>query len=285
MKDTMFHFVFRLLWRLLILIIGAVGLWLAIFKLYPAADSRMPAFFALLLLYCGVAYFFIPFLFRLLHIFIKPNHIPLYAATGDGWPSDPVNLAIIARNKAELRRAMKKAGWHEAHPLNFKNGLRALGAMIMDKRYLEAPMSNLYLFNRPHDIGFEIPTGNGSPRTRHHVRFWKLKEPPLTDKHAHHYAFWKEQLQHFLGMERDIWIGAATEDIRMIDLQWRTGQITHGVSHDADKERDFLIGTLKDTGSVQKVHKTEPGEVLRFRGQHIRTFYITDGGIKVVRLK
>ena len=35
----------------------------------------------------------------------------------------------------------------------------------------------------------------------------------------------------------------------------------------------------------EKVPMAAPGEMLRFRGQHIRTFYITDGGIKVVRIK
>lgn len=282
----MIQFIFRLLWRFLILAIGVTTLWFAIFKLYPYADNRLPTFVVLLLLYSGFAYVVIPFLIRLFRLVIKPAHIPLYVATGDGWPSDPVNLALIVKDKEHLRRSMKKAGWYEADRLTFKSSIHTLYSIVFNQPYPTAPFSNLYLFNRAHDIGFEIPTGDSmSARTRHHVRFWKLDEPGLhVNEHAH-FTFWKRQLQHFFGMEREIWIGAATEETHAIDLQWRTGQLTHGGSHDSDKERDFIIQTLRDSGFVRSVHDTEPGEELRFRGQQFRTIYITDGGIKVARLR
>jgi hypothetical protein len=280
----MLRFLLRSLWRLLILLIG-VGLVWATVQLYPYANARLPAFFVLLLVYIFFAYIGIPALVRLLRIFIKPNHIPLYVTTGDGWPSDPVNIALITKNRKQLVKAMKSAGWYEAAPLTFRNGLREVLSILFNTAYPEAPLSNLYLFNRPQDASFEIPTNNKkSARTRHHVRFWRLEEP-MTHHNAHHYAFWIKQLKHLFVPEREIWIGAATEETHPVDFQWRTGQLTHGGSHDSDKERDFIIETLEKTGIIASIHTSSAGETIKFRGQQIRTVYISNGSIKIARLK
>lgn len=283
----MFSFVFRAFWRVFILALGAAIIYTGVTKAYPYANDRLPAFVAILVLYSLFVYVIVPLLIRLFRLVIKPDHIPLYVTTGDGWPSDPVNIAVIVTDRDHLVRRMTKAGWHVADPLTFKTGLRELLSIILNRSYPAAPLSNLYIFNRPHDIGFEIPTNpEGSARTRHHVRFWRMQEPvKFGDKHHHAYEFWMQKLQHFFGGKKELWIGAATEDIRAIDLQWHTGQLTHGSSHEADKERDFILQTLRDTGGISKVFTSEPGEQLRFRGQQVRTFYVTDGSIKVARLK
>lgn len=282
----MYGQIFRVIWRLLILLTGAVLLWFAIFTVYPYADTRLPAYAALLLLYCAFAYVVMPTLFRLLRVFIKPDHIPLYVATGDGWPSDPVNLALVVDDKSHLRRAMTAAGWYEADPMTFKNGFKELLSIILNRAYPKAPLSRLYLFSRPQDIGFEIPTNMAmSARTRHHVRFWRLQEAAVDKRGSAHYAFWRARLDGLFGMKKQIWIGAATEETHAVDLQWRTGQLTHGGSHDSDRERDFIIQTLKNAGHVRSVRSSRPGEQLRFRGQQFRTIYVTDGGIKVIRLR
>jgi hypothetical protein len=278
--------IFRIIWRFVILAAGAIVGWFFIFKLYPYAGSRIPAYIALLLLYCIFAYIVMPTLIRLFRIFIKPNRIPLYVATGDGWPSDPVNLALVVNNKAHLKRAMKEAGWYEADPMNFKNGLRELISIIINTAYPEAPLSRLYLFGRAQDIGFEIPTNLAqSARTRHHVRFWRLSEPPIDHKDHTQYAFWRKRLDGLFGGTKEIWIGAATEETHAVDFQWRTGQLTHGGSHDSNRERDFIIQTLKDTQQLKSVRHSQAGKRITFRGQQFRTIYITDGGIKVARLK
>lgn len=288
MGPSMFGFIFRLIWRLIIFGLGIVAIWLGITKVYPYADTRLPAFVVVLLLYCAFVYIVIPLLFRLLRIVIKPDHIPLYVTTADGWPSDPVNIALIVKNQKHLIDAMNKAGWYTSDPMTFKNGFLELISMIFNTRYPAAPLSNLYLFNRAQDVGFEIPTNDhGSARTRHHVRFWRLQEPLVhTDKkHRYAYTFWFQKLQHLLVGKKEMWIGAATEETYAIAVQWRTGQLTHGGSDESDKERDFIIKSLKNAGMVVKVHTSEPGEKLRFRGQQLRTFYVSDGSIKIARLK
>jgi len=266
--------------------LGVGAFYIISTTLWPDSGSQTAAFATLLITYCLMAYVVIPNLMRLFHIFSRPDHIPLYVTTGDGWPSDPVTLAVVAKNKSHLTRAMKRAGWHVADPLTLRNGFRELISIIFNTSYPEAPLSNLYLFDRPHDIGFEIPTNNaGSARTRHHVRFWRLEKPRTETRNAKHYDFWSDKLKHLLGVKRVIWIGAATEETHAIDIQWRTGRLTHGGSHDSDKERDFIINSLRQAGYVKNVSTGEPGESLKFRGQQFRTFYITDGGIKIVHLR
>lgn len=281
----MWRFLLRSLWRLVILLVGIGLVWVMVRIIYPYANEYMPEFFVFLLLYILFAYIGIPTLIRLLRIFIKPNHIPVYVTTGDGWPSDPVNLALIVKDRDHLVKAMQDAGWHEADPLTVKNGFREVMSILLNLPYPAAPLSNLYLFNRSQDISFEIPTGKRqSARTRHHVRFWRLEEP-LTHHNAHHYSFWSKKLSHLIHPSKEMWIGAATEETHPIDIQWRTGQLTHGGSHDSDRERDFIIETLQKTKHVSEVHISQAGETIRFRGQQIRTIYISNGSIKIARLK
>lgn len=281
----MIPFVFRQLWRLLIFLLGVMALFLLIDLFWPESGSRMAAFASLLFIYCLMAYIVIPNLMRLFHIFSRPNHIPLYASTGDGWPSDPVNLAIVAKDRNHLVNAMKDAGWLEAEQLNFKNGFREVFSIIFNSHYPNSPLSNLYLFDRKHDVGFQIPTNTaGSARTRHHVRFWKLQKPTNESKNTSHYSFWRDKLKSLFSTENEIWIGAATEETRAIDIQWRTGRLTHGGSHESNKERDYIIQTLLKKDLVSSIRESEPGESIKFRGQQFRTFYVTDGSIKIVYL-
>jgi len=282
----MISFFFRQLWRLIIFALGVVVLLYLIDAFWPTSGSRIAAFFAFLLIYCLMAYIFIPALFRLYHFLIEHDHIPLYATYGDGWASDPVNIAIIAKDKRHLRKAMQAAGWYEADPNTFRNSLREAWALLFNASYPTAPVSKLYLFNRKHDIAFQIPTNDAmSPRTRHHVRFWQL-QAPLPNKHDRgHFDFWSAKLTKWFGREKQIWIGASTYDFRPFDIRWRTGSLTHGVRHEADLERDFIIETLRTSGNVRSVDTSDPGEQIKFRGQSFRTVFTTDGSLKIVRLR
>lgn len=282
----MFGMLGRLAWRIAIFAVGAVMLWLTVSELVPLANRHIPLFIVLLLAYCFLSYLVIPSLIRLWRFVIKPVHIPLYVTTKDGWASDPVNIAVIAKNKHHFIRSMQAAGWYLEDPHTLRNLLREGVAMVFNKPYKTAPMSRLYLFNRHHDLGFQAPNNpTGSPRSRHHVRFWRLEEPPMHKKDHGHYHFWSNKLKQLLGQNRELWVGAATEDTHLFGIRWRTGQLTHRISSDANVERDYIIQTLQNEKLVRKLHQTEPGDELRFRGQQTRTVFITDGGITVVHLR
>lgn len=281
----MIRHILRWAWRTVIFLLGVGSLLFLATAFWPDSGSRVAIFFASLAIYCLMAYLVIPSLFRLYHVLVKHDHIPLYATYGDGWASDPVNIAIITTNTAQLRRTMRKAGWYEADPNTLKNSLREAWALIFNQSYPTSPVSRLYLFNRHHDIAFQIPTNSQlSPRTRHHVRFWRLQAPEPNKHDRGHFVFWSGKLKKWLHLEKQIWIGAATYDFRPFDIRWRTGSLTHGVRHNTDEERDFIIQTLKDTGLVKAVGSSAPGEQFRFRGQSFRTIFTTDGSLKIIRL-
>lgn len=282
----MVQFLFRTLWRVLIFGGGAVVIYLSATQAFKYADMQLNAILAIFIAYCLLAYGIIPLLFRLYHVVFKHDHIPLYVTTSDGWASDPVNVAIVCKDKKQLQKIMKKSGWYEAHPLTIKNGIREIYSIIFDTAYPEAPVSNLYLFNRRHDIAFQLPINSSlSARTRHHVRFWKLEEPH-PERHDHnHFDFWHSKLNKWLHLDKEIWVGACTEDSHPIGLRWRTFTITHGVSHEADKERDFIIDTLEKNKFVKSIDKSIPGQKISFRGTQFRTVYVSDGSIKIVTIK
>lgn len=283
----MIHVLLRALWRLFIFFIGVLLVWLTIFKVAPYADVRLPVFIVLLLVYAVFAYIIIPTLIRILRLFDKPNHIPLYAVTPDGWPSDPVNIAIVASSREQLIASMERAGWHVADEPTFRNNLKAFYSMIFNQPYPTMPFSKLYLFGRPFDIGFQKPLdGSTSPRSRHHVRFWQL-EVPHDEKHFSNFEFWHKKVRHLLGREKQIWIGTAIKDTNIFGIRWRSGSFTHQISVDVEAERDLIINDLSEARQLRSVDVISAGKPFSFRGQTINRGgpLICDGTLSVVEIR
>jgi hypothetical protein len=248
-------------------------------------DKSLPIGGVIFVMYLVVAYGLIPFVIRFWRIVFKPHHIPRYVTTGDGWPADPVNIAIIAKNQQHFQRAMQKAGWHPNDKATLKNSFHEAYALIFDQPYLTAPFSTFYLFGRPFDLGFQIPYGkNKSPRHRHHVRFWQLVDLPGAKDDTHH-AYWFERIRHLFSSRSTVWIGAAIDDVAPLGFRWRDLQLTHKNSAEHTLERDYIIDTLTNHGLVKSVSEVKDGEPFRMRSQNIGTTFVVDGYIKVVTLK
>jgi hypothetical protein len=238
---------------------------------------------AIFIVYCFFAYLVIPLGFRFWQLVFKPNHLPVYAITSDGWASDPVNIVIVSQSRWQFMSSMRLARWVKADPSSLVNLAKMLFAMVLRKPYPAAPFSKLYLFGRKQDVGFQIQTGTPpTPWHRHHVRFWRLREGEVT--HQHH-SFWQNLLLRFFGRKKQVWVGSATHDIRPFALRWRNLQVTHWIDEDTNKERDFLIQSLKDIGAVKSVSEIKAGEPLKFRGQTFGVGIVVDGYVKVVELK
>lgn len=279
----MFGIYFRIAWRLLILMLGIALAFGVVERAVPYLDRYMPIGFVFLIIYILSAYILIPALIRLWRLVIKPNHLPIYATTSDGWASDPVNIAVICRSREHLVKNMQTAGWSVAAK-GLKANFRTAYAYVRKQAYPEATMSRLFLFNRPHDIGFQLQDGNSpSPRHRHHVRFWKLEAPIETDDH---HDFWHQLMNLFKRRHSEIWIGAATHDVRPVAFRMRNLQLTHQINQDTNIERDYLIQTLDGAGRVKGTpEEVTSGHELKFRGQTFGVNIIVDGRLKVVRLK
>jgi hypothetical protein len=180
----------------------------------------------LLVLWLVVSYLFLPRWWRH-HEKFHPalQDAPTLTTTAAGIPGDPLNLFIIATD-AELTTALLESGWHPADPVTLKTSLRIAEDAVLKRPYDQAPVSPLLLFGRHQDFAFEKPHGT-SPRERHHVRLWQA---PQTDSQG-----------------RIAWWGAATFD-RSVGLSHDTGEITHHIAPEVDKERDLILTDLKSAG-------------------------------------
>lgn len=279
----MIRYLLRTLWRLIILGLGVGLAYLAVFVLFPYLDRRLPLFVALLGVYIAIAYFGLPALLRTWRVFIRHNHIPLYVTTRDGIPSDPVNIAVIAKSRHQFIKSMQKAGWYKADKATLRSSLREGWAILFDKPYPTAPFSALFLFNRSFDLGFEKPYGESlSPRHRHHVRFWQLVD---RRQDLGHFRFWIRHFRQFIGREKTVWIGAAVDDVNAYGIRWYNLQITHRTHAKHYRERDLIISDLHSTGHVKDVSEVQAGAPFAIRSQQFGVSFISDGTLKIVELR
>lgn len=185
-------------------------------------------FLGLIATYLVIAYLILPWLWEsYAHRHPALDAAPTITTTGDKHPGDPLNVALIG-TKEEVEKIMQAAKWFPADPLGIKSDLRIAEDTVLKRPYDKAPVSNLFLFGRKEDLAFEQPVG-GNPSQRHHVRFWKADK--VDDQN------------------RPLWFGSATYDER-VGLSHTTGQITHHISGDVDKERDHILSTLQETGNA-----------------------------------
>lgn len=221
--------------------------------------------FALILLWLFSAYLVLPRVNRRLSKIYLPNYFIGRTRTADGLLGDPINIAIDG-TEDQLVAAMKAAGWHLADPLDFKSSARMVYSSVLGRSYPKAPVSPLFVFNEQQGLAFQKEINN-NPRKRHHVRFWKT---PVD--------WWLPG-----GYQTD-WLGAATYD-KNVGLSLFTGQITHKIDADIDKERDFLIGTLQKADATKQVkivkHFTTSYHSRNGGGDSIHT----DGSLPFVTLK
>ena len=174
------------------------------------------------------AYITLPRIHRQLTKLYLPDYFIGRVRTGDGLLGDPVNLAVLGSAR-ELRTAMEAAGWVQADPIRPKSFIKIIRATLLGESYPNAPISALYLFSQRQTFAFQKEIG-GSPRQRHHVRFWKTPE-----------HWWLPG-----GAQAD-WLGAATFD-KHVSLSLFSGQVTHRVAEFVDEERDFVLDSLRTAG-------------------------------------
>lgn len=260
--------------RLAVLALGAFGVWLIVF-VFQLTDSRLPTIVAISLAYAVAAYLILPRVVRMSLKILQRKSVPSFTVTGDGFPGDPVNLVLIGEFE-RLRAAFLSAGWTEAEPLGLTSSWRMAVAFVLDRPYPAAPFSTLFLFGRAQDVGFQKAI-DGSPRKRHHVRFWSLSlersEEPLNDP-----DFWLNADRPELS-EPALWVGAGTRDTGLSFTKF-TFQFTHATADDVNSERDFIISELQRSGAIGDVMWRRAGETLVARVNH----YVTDGEVAAANL-
>ena len=262
--------------RLLVLGLGVFAVWFIVFVVFRVADHRLPWILALAVTYGVAAYVVLPRIVRMSLKIMQRKSVPSFTLTGDGFPGDPINLALVGAF-AELQAAFASAGWTQADPLGLRSSWAMVVAFVLNRPYPAAPFSTLYLFGRGQDVGFQKAI-DGSPRKRHHIRFWALS-PERAEDTLNTAAFWlnadRPPIEDTL-----LWVGAGTRDTGF-SLTKFTFQVTHATDSDANAERDFIIGELKRCGAIGEATWHREGDRLNLgRVNH----YVADGEIAVARL-
>ena len=97
---------------------------------------------------------------------------PMVTRTADGIPGDPLNVGLVG-SEAEIVGAMHAAGWYPADPVTLRSSIEIVGSVLLDRPFVHAPVSPLFVEGRSQDLAFEKPAGESADR-RHHVRLWKV---------------------------------------------------------------------------------------------------------------
>lgn len=274
----------RQLERLLILALGISVAYIALWQLLPRLDHRLPVFFASILWYVCTVYILIPLAYRLYRVFKKPHHIPSHTSTPDGFPCDPINVALIG-TRTELLDAMRAAGWKTADKRTLRTAWKLGWALLLNRSYPTAPFSTLYLFGRGQDYGFEIEVNN-SVRHRHHIRFWAVNTEPTTEpKFYKHIELWRRH-HYFQKYRRHsfMWVGAATLDNGFGFIRYN-GQLTHSIDPNTNKERAFVATSLRKSGWVHNEKRVRAHSVLSLKNRVLGIRMEADGDILIVDLQ
>lgn len=190
------------------------------------------------------------------------DHIPRRVSDPQGNPGDRVNFAIVG-TEDRVKDALKTAGWVIVDKDVRDTVLQGVIATFSKQAYLTIPMSPLQLFGRNQDYGFAHAEPIAVVTQRHHFRLWK--SPNEVDG-------------------TPVWIGAGTHDIGF-DRDQRNNGLTHKIDPDTDKERDYIVETLKQTGAVVKSDYITPKDTItKAKTAHGEEFF-TDGRILIVWLR
>jgi len=191
------------------------------------------------------------------------SSLPTRVADKDGTPGDMVNFVLIG-SREQVVQALNAAGWQQVDRSTSEAILTAIMVTLDKKVYVTLPMSELFLFNRAQDFGF----ARGDPirvvAERHHFRLW---ESPWETTEG-----------------QTIWLGAGTYDAGFEEHQ-RTGDITHKIDPEVDKERDYVAATLRAAGCVAGLgYATPPAAVRESTTAHGGAFR-SDGRLLLILLK
>jgi LssY C-terminus len=164
--------------------------------------------------------------------------IPLRVTNKAGDPGDMVNFVLIG-SEAAVDQAFKDAGWLKVLDPNKDHRRAAMGGVFSGfrhKPFVEMPMSQLYLFGRPQDVGYARGLAVGALGSRHHLRLWKA---PI----------------QVAG--QDVWVGAGTHDESFMHDPHHKG-FSHYIDPNVDDERMYIQQTLGNTHEATQWTMIQP---------------------------
>ena len=175
---------------------------------------------------------------------------------------DMVNFVLVG-SLEQVQAALTGADWHIADTNNTEAAMKAVLETYQKKDYLAMPMSQLRLFGRVQDYGYEQAQAYSVVASRHHFRLWKA---PFT---------WDGQT---------VFVGAGTHDIGF-EKDQRNGKVTHKIDPAVDGERENIGASLEKSGKVKSMYYYLPPNPVQDARNATGGGYHSDGRILVVLLK
>ena len=149
-------------------------------------------------------------------------------ADGDEY-GDPLNLVLIGEPN-DLVPALVRRNWHTTEILWSRAILRTIKSFIQGERYRYSPISPLYVYGRPQDIGWQ--KARRTIHERNHMRFWLS---PI----------------RFRGQK--VWLGQISRDIG-VKLTFKSPTFTtHVIDPDVDEARRYFVEDLAYSQALARV--------------------------------
>jgi hypothetical protein len=143
--------------------------------------------------------------------------------------SDPLNIIVIGPEE-EIWPAFISRGWDESEVIYGASLGRTIASSVFGIRYRYSPMSALYFYGRPQDVGLQ--KARQTVDERNHLRLWLS---PMRYK----------------GMP--VYIGQISRDIGVKLTTKSPTLTTHEIDPDIDEARDYLIQDLLESQKVAKI--------------------------------
>ena len=141
---------------------------------------------------------------------------------------DPLNLVLVG-NLDQVLTSLSRGGWSFTHRIDLDSIERMVGAAISGAAYPVAPVSPLYLFNRPQDLALQ--RARNTILQRNHLRLW---------------------LAPFRFDGKSVWMGQISRDISIKPTLLSPTFTTHVIDPNVDEARESLLQSLLVKGVVQR---------------------------------
>jgi hypothetical protein len=169
---------------------------------------------------------------------------------------DPINLVLIG-NLDETLAALSRGGWSFTHRIDLDTIKRLVGAAISGAAYPVAPVSPLYLYDRPQDVALQ--RARNTILQRNHLRLW---------------------LAPFRFSGQSVWVGQVSRDISIKPTLLSTTFTTHVIDPNVDEAREHVLQSLLVAGVVRRfafVSGVSPASSQSPRTNLTGDPYFTDG--------
>ncbi|CAE6739553.1 hypothetical protein R69927_00786 [Paraburkholderia domus] len=156
--------------------------------------------------------------------------LPCCATNQDGSKNgDPLNLVIVG-GRDDAFPALVRRGWTPTEQRWSGAIMKVITSALSGERYVNAPVSDLYLFGRPQDLALQ--KARDTIHQRNHLRLW------LSPMRYH---------------DKPVWIGQISRDIGVRFTFHSPTLTTHKIDPDVDEARTALTGDMAYSENLAEI--------------------------------